>query len=225
MITSVRIFLLVALLFNAHLLCSQERYAVIITGESAGSDANESGSWISNSDKTTWDEFWNDTYLIWETLVIDFEYNDDNVFVIYADGEDYSFQGQNIRYKAANHVGYTQITDYAATKNNIDLIFQGLENGTNGFPIIDDDEYGSVKVYPNPGSKCINIEVLADADQISELRIYNSLGKLYYSVEKIPFTDNTSIIKVDISKFPAGIYHYQLILDNHYTKSGKIVKQ
>lgn len=80
-------------------------------------------------------------------------------------------------------------------------------------------------VYPNPGSKCINIEVLADADQISELRIYNSLGRLYYGVEKIPFTDNTSIVKVDNSKFPVGIYYYQLMLDNQFAKSGKIVKQ
>ncbi|MEN8224293.1 MAG: right-handed parallel beta-helix repeat-containing protein [Bacteroidota bacterium] len=120
---------------------SQERYAIIITGESAGTDANENGSWISNSNNSTWDEFWNDTYLMWEMLVIDKGYDDENVFVIYADGEDYSYLEQNIRYKAENHIGYTQITDYPATKDNIETIFNGLAQGIGGFPLIEDDDF------------------------------------------------------------------------------------
>jgi len=120
---------------------AQQKYAVLITGEYAGDDADTTGSWIASSDKSKWEEFWNDTYLMWEMLVFDKEYSDDNVFVLFAGGEDYTFENQADRYTAESHYGYTVVTDYPATKENVQAVFRGLKTGENDFPKLNENDF------------------------------------------------------------------------------------
>jgi hypothetical protein len=137
-----KLFLAILIFYiSANLIHAQEKYAILITGESAGEDANTDGSWIANNNKSTWDEFWNDTYLMWEMLVFDKGYADENVFVLYANGIDYTYPEQTIRYKAENHIGYTQITDMSAIKENVEAVFNGLSTGNGGFPQLFEDDF------------------------------------------------------------------------------------
>lgn len=123
---------------------------------------------------------------------------------------------------------FTSAADYNKNREfHIDLLFKNhLENNCqNNDLLFNEIEYGSVKVYPNPSSKYVNIEVVLESGQFCELRIYNILGKMYYRTDEIPLTGNISDIRVNISEFPTGVYCYQLKFDNDSKKSGKIIKQ
>ena len=76
-----------------------------------------------------YDEFWNDTYLMWELLYDDiYGYSNDNINVLFGideEGVDYTFLGQNNRYKASKH-GLDKITDGAATKANVMSALNGF---------------------------------------------------------------------------------------------------
>jgi len=80
---------LIIVLFTLNPVLSQEKYAVIITGDYAATN----GSWaMANGEgRTAMEEFWNDTYLMWEMLH-DMGYSYDNIYVLFADGEDYTFE-------------------------------------------------------------------------------------------------------------------------------------
>ncbi len=116
---------------------SQEKYAIIITGDYAAVN----GTWsIANGvSDNPMEEFWNDTYLMWE-LLYDMGFSFDNIYVLFADGEDYIFDGQNNRYKALYN-GQDYVTDLAATKENVETVLTGLAEGTNGYPQVTEDDF------------------------------------------------------------------------------------
>ena len=122
--------LIVALLATMDTLTAQEKYAVII-----GGNVNPDESTIPISDQwnggpdafnNDFDEIWNDLYLTWEMLVFHKNYNDDNVHVLYGDSpaQDYTFSGQDDRYKAIYHQGYTEVTDEDASEASIQYVFE-----------------------------------------------------------------------------------------------------
>ena len=111
---------------------AQQKYAVIITG-----DYNPDQLIIPLEDQWNegdgigqygFDEMWNDCYLMWEMLVIKKEYTDENVHVLFANGDDFIFPGQDIRYKAINHQGYTKVTDDMSTEEKVNNVFTNLAN-------------------------------------------------------------------------------------------------
>ena len=77
---------------------AQQKFAVIITGDSPG-DGYQGQFENPNSDYI---EFWNDTYLMWELLVTRFGFDHEKVFVLFANGNDYSFPGIASRYTYVN---------------------------------------------------------------------------------------------------------------------------
>jgi hypothetical protein len=117
---------------------SQEKYAVIITGDSPG-DGYQGQFAIPNSD---YDEFWNDTYLMWEMLVTKFGFSDDNVFVLYANGADYYHPGLASRYTVANSgTLLDHITDNSATHSDVVTVLTGLRYGFGNFPQVTNDDF------------------------------------------------------------------------------------
>jgi parallel beta-helix repeat protein len=117
---------------------SQEKYAVIITGDYAATN----GTWaVANgvTDNSPMEEFWNDTYLMWE-LLHDRGYSYDNIYVLFADGIDYTFFGQDDRYKASKY-GQDFVTDLSATKENVIEVLTGLADGSNGYPQLTEDDF------------------------------------------------------------------------------------
>ncbi len=105
-------------------LTAQEKYAVLITGDYAGYNIDEKSLWPGGVGKAQGsDEFWFDTYLMWETL-INKGYDNDHIFVLFADGEDFTFTGIDQQYVAPDI--YAPLTDYKATKANVQSVFNGL---------------------------------------------------------------------------------------------------
>ena len=128
---------IISVLFSINQALSQEKYAVIITGDYAAT----SGTWaLANGEgRSAMEEFWNDTYLMWE-LLHDKGYSYDNIYVLFADGEDYTFEDQNDRYKASQY-GQEKITDLAATKANVLEVLTGLGDGSNNYPMLTEDDF------------------------------------------------------------------------------------
>lgn len=123
---------------------SPQKFAVIITGDSPG-DGYQGQFAIPNSD---YDEFWNDTYLMWEMLVTKFGFNNDKVFVLYATGDDYA--SQNPRYTVSNSgiPGLTKITDFSASKSHVEEVLGGLATQ------LTNDDFLFVFTFGHGGNGC-----------------------------------------------------------------------
>jgi len=97
-----------------------EKYAVLITGIKPGTQCN--GTPVLNRD-----DYWNDTYLMWEQLMKK-GYKNENIFVLYGDGND--MDNVNDRYQSQAQMSILSITDYAATINNVKNVFNHLKSKT-----------------------------------------------------------------------------------------------
>jgi len=79
------------------------------------------GLWNAGSEEKgdgVYDDFWNDTYLMWELLYKN-GWPDENIHVLYGDGKDYEIR--NRRYQAQYH-HLEQITDTSAYYREVKLI-------------------------------------------------------------------------------------------------------
>lgn len=121
---------IVALVATLGTLSAQEKYAIIIGGNmNPGATIPDTEQWNGGDDPHPlygFDEFWNDTYLMWEMLVFDKEFTDANVHVLFGDGDDFTFDLQDDRYKASYHFGYSVVTDANANKQTISSTFSSL---------------------------------------------------------------------------------------------------
>jgi hypothetical protein len=104
-----------------------ENYAVLITGDTPSLGGSGEKTWGLDSSRITYDEFWNDTYLMWEALYT-LGWKDENIFVLYGEGADYdSVAGQNPRYiVSSSPYGLSHITDYSATYDTVQYVFHNL---------------------------------------------------------------------------------------------------
>ena len=136
---SLKILITVIFLSTVVFLAATEKYAVLITGEYADPRADFEGSWalrnLNNRDRMN--EFWNDTYLMWE-LLIESDYADSNIFVFYADSVDYSWLNDiDIRYDPQHNYPDIieppdgQITDSTATHSHVKNVLLGLADDVN----------------------------------------------------------------------------------------------
>lgn len=78
----------------------------------------------------------------------------------------------------------------------------------------------SVKIYPNPVSDIININIDSRIQGEFTFRLFLSNGKL---IEEKRFQENE--LKVDLLNYPAGIYIYEIYDFKGFSKKGRIVKK
>jgi hypothetical protein len=72
--------------------------------------------------------------------------------------------------------------------------------------------YNSFSVHPNISSGNFTVDINTNGNALAELEVLNSLGEKVFSVkENIP---GAGLIKIDISKQPAGIYFIKTLVDN-----------
>ena len=128
------ILLLFVLCSTVYFTIGQDKYAILISGEydqdniSYPSTEQWNNGNLQGSD--VFDEFWNDTYLMWEMLIRDKslggkEFLDQNVHVLFANSFDYIFEGQDERY-TAEHNNYLNVTDDFGTYSSINNKFTQL---------------------------------------------------------------------------------------------------
>ena len=126
---------------------AQEKYAVLITGPYSVVGIPPEEQWNNGEGKgpdELYYEFWNDTFLMWEMLVTKKGYSDENVFVLFAEGIDFTVANPWIdgRYNAQiSYPDYYPITDYSAYIANVQAVFNGLRTGLNGFPLVTENDF------------------------------------------------------------------------------------
>ena len=133
------------------MLFGAEKYAVLITGDYADERGDFEGSWaISNNLQFTendrMEEFWHDTYLMWEML-IEKGYTNENIYVLFADGVDFQPTWIDNRYSPQQQYPNLfpnpgdQLTNYPADIASVNNVFTGLANGTGGLPQLQEDDF------------------------------------------------------------------------------------
>lgn len=136
---------------------AQEKYAVLITGDYAAKNVPIEDQWNQGQGKSVngFEEFWYDTYLMWEML-LERGYSNDNIFVLFAGGTDFAKPDMWDRY--IGNAQYPeiippdgQITDYSATIINVEDVFNGLSSGTGGFPQVTEDDFLFVWTFDHGG--------------------------------------------------------------------------
>ena len=141
---------LLALICATSAVDAQQKYALLIGGDyHPGSEIPIGHQWNNGNDLDPvkgWDEFWNDTYLMWELLYDNpiTSYSNDNIEVLFSNGEDYTFYLQNTRYKAAYH-GLQSITDGEASKINVLSALNDLAN-------VQPEDYVFIWIMSNGGN-------------------------------------------------------------------------
>ncbi len=76
-----------------------------------------------------------------------------------------------------------------------------------------------VAVYPNPADNQLNIKLIETGRANSSIELFDMTGKLVYSENF-----NISVISVDISDLPEGVYQCRITVDGK-TANRKVVKQ
>jgi len=143
---------IVALFTMMGTLNAQQKYAVIIGGNmNPGTTIPDTEQWNGGDDPHPlygFDEFWNDSYLMWEMLVFDKEFTDANVHVLFGqNGQDFTFYQQDIRYKAIYHQGYQVVTDANSNLSTIEDLFENVLA-----PVITEDDFLFVWIMSHGGT-------------------------------------------------------------------------
>lgn len=131
---------------------AQQKYALLIAGDyKPGTEIPAIHKWNNGQAMDPvkgWDEFWNDTYLMWELLYDDpiTNYTNENINVLFAVGVDYTttFPDYHGRYNPLQTHGFN-ITDGSATKANVMAALDNLAN-------IQEEDYLFVWIMSNGGN-------------------------------------------------------------------------
>ncbi len=144
------IFSLMAFIAMISAVDAQQKYALIIGGDyKPGEEIPDNHKWnngLNMDPDKGYDEFWNDSYLMWKLLYNHkYRYSNDNIKVLFADGVDYTFPLQDIHYNSFLANGFN-ITDAAATKTNVmDALDDMILN-------INEEDYLFVWIMSNGGN-------------------------------------------------------------------------
>ncbi|NCA85837.1 MAG: T9SS type A sorting domain-containing protein [Clostridia bacterium] len=132
---------------------AQQKYAVLICGaqvHTSPGDANGMLDYTGTTGFYHWTEFWAEIYNTWEMLIKPVDlggkgFLDENVYVLYADGIDFSIPASDWiadKYNPLTYYApYAPIVDYSATKANLEMVFNGLATGQGDFPLLTEDDF------------------------------------------------------------------------------------
>ena len=79
----------------------------------------------------------------------------------------------------------------------------------------------AIRIYPNPASGVINIELIGEANKAVDIKIMNVAGKIVLNHDNI-FVTGTHIQQIDISNFADGIYSI-VVINNGVSTTRKVV--
>ena len=81
-----------------------------------------------------------------------------------------------------------------------------------------------IGAYPIPAFNLLNINYAINKSGVTEIAIFDVNGK-NVGTEKIGFQPSgVYTYSFDVSKFPAGVYFFNLILDGRIVNNGKYIK-
>ena len=109
----------------------------------------------------------------------------------------------------------TRTTTYSLTATrggitNTDSVTVTVENCTN--TITENDLNKNIKVYPNPTSGILNVNVVGSNNEFN-LQLINLNGRIIYS-DKVNSSQGGMSKQIDLSRFAKGVYFVRLFNSN-----------
>ena len=86
------------------------------------------------------------------------------------------------------------------------------------------DDVMPVKIYPNPASEMISIEVLAKQSGNLTIDIYDASGKIIQHQVSDCTKDMAILRSFDVSKFASGVYQVKILMPDKTFLAGKFIK-
>jgi hypothetical protein len=80
---------------------------------------------------------------------------------------------------------------------------------------------GSLKVYPNPTTGLLNIDLKMPSEEDVEIMVFNTLGQLVSQVNEFNVLEGS--YKLNMSTMAKGIYHIQVVVGGGETLSQKVI--
>lgn len=80
----------------------------------------------------------------------------------------------------------------------------------------------NLKVYPNPASNNLTLELVNASDENATISIFDAIGQRIYQA---PANIKAGKISIDISSFAKGLYHVQLLSAENKSLSSSFIKQ
>ena len=141
---------------------SGESYAVLITGDTPTGQSSSPKNWNDGVGRSSgFDEFWNDTYMIWEMLY-EYGFKDENIYVLYGNGNDENTYERYDVYFQHPEIPDHHITDYPANFQDVENIFNWLANGnpSEGIPQMTEEDFLFVWTFDHGGTQGNNVSIL-----------------------------------------------------------------
>ena len=71
-----------------------------------------------------------------------------------------------------------------------------------------------VRLYPNPASTLINLEIEHSIESVGTVEIFDMVGRIVFAIKDFnQFNETTQRLSLDISGLNSGIYYFKLNLD------------
>lgn len=171
---------------------SQEKYAVLITGQYAANPEGFDNSGHYGEEKSPMNEFWNDTFLMWELLQTK-GFSQENIFVLFADGVDHPENDELYanRYRPADPS--ITVTDYDATIESVELVFNGLTHGSSGFPKVTQDDFLFVFTFGHGNTTSPSEPVIAVLRLFSYTEAYTPISAIEFAELVGPIEANKKV--------------------------------
>ena len=139
-----------------------ENYAVLITGDTPDRQSISPKTWNEGVYGISgYDEFWNDTYMVWEMLY-EFGFMDENIYVLYGDGtDDFTRDRYDVTFQHSE-ITAGKITDYSAYVQDVENIFNWLATGnpSEDIPQMTGSDFLFVWTFDHGGTLGNNVSVL-----------------------------------------------------------------
>ncbi|MAX79888.1 MAG: hypothetical protein CL843_06910 [Crocinitomicaceae bacterium] len=85
-----------------------------------------------------------------------------------------------------------------------------------------DDENTQLNVYPNPAKDRVQVTLESNAEEMWNVKIYNTLGALIYTSSELSYEQ--SLLDIDLNEMPAGIYLLR-VEQNDFVSTQQLVVQ
>ncbi|UCE74851.1 MAG: hypothetical protein JSV56_03890 [Methanomassiliicoccales archaeon] len=211
-----------------------EKFAVLICGDVADYGLPEAG--ISYTYSYGYDEFWNDIVLMY-WILLENGFHDDNIIILYGDGVDYDGNRYDPDYDPTS-----QITDFAATYDNVEMVFYGLAfGGVPGVPQMDGDDFLFVFTFDHGGliwddtiGDWVSTLCLMDKDMRADVFAWNvgqiDCGYILFFMQQchsggfIEYLDEDNYVVVTVcDKFEYGWRADDLDKDGNYIMENEVL--
>lgn len=91
---------------------------------------------------------------------------------------------------------------------------------------IDNHDTFDFKVYPNPTTGVVNVQITNQNSTITEFRVYDAYGKLIRVVDGVGANNYSSMqtAQIDLSGLANGVYFVKAVVDGNTIAARKVIK-